>query len=86
MNLESENYEGELRELRAREKKLAVICSAVEELLDNGPISDHPGAPLIRDPHDVDRLISDPEISNWLGRMRNEGFAPIRRFPCHADP
>jgi len=84
MNFEVEEYIGELRGLRAREIKLAVICSAVEELLDNGPISDWHNAPNIRDPHEVDTMLSDPVISDWLNKMRKEGYAPFRRLPCHS--
>lgn len=79
MNNEVEAYVGELRELRAREVKLAKLVTVVEEHLQGGVGTGDRNSGAV-DRRDVERVLNDPDIANWMDRMRQRGLAPIRRF------
>lgn len=79
MNFEHEAYAGELRELRSRQIKLAKVITLLEEKIQGGIAA----GPTLRQPiltQDVERMLSDPEIADWMDKMRHEGKVPYKRF------
>jgi hypothetical protein len=87
MNHEVEAFEGELRQLRERELKLAKVVNACEEYMFRNPqsafeTSDADKMCILN----LKRLVEDPAVANWMDRMRQTGKAPVRRFTDGTPP
>lgn len=81
VNNEVEQYVGELRELRARELKLAHIVNACEELLDRGlERSNDINAGDVLRIETLKRLVRDPDVANWMDLLRAANKAPLKRL------
>lgn len=77
MNNEVESYVGELRELRAREVKLALLITRVEEHVQGGFEGNNGQVRA----EEIQRMLLEPAISDWLDKLRRENRAPFRRYP-----
>lgn len=92
MNNEVERYVGELREFRERELKLAKLVTAMEEHLQGGYVGStgpNGSSRNISVSGNVQRLLDDPQLTQWIDRLRAEGKAPIKRsasrFPSYDE-